>query len=187
MSNIEDILQPQKLDITRTIKGKTRAEDYVYVYRDQAAIYELFKANTEMEQIAQNTERSEEVQARYDELEEKVEALVSEVEASRVAVHLRGLYEYEIKKILDATKQPDIEDATERAEQEAYAFNNEMFKKALVKLVYADESEETDVDPVTFREEIDREWSHIIGLMEALNFAQSYFDEAVDAGFLQRH
>lgn len=189
MSNVEDILKPEKLDIAKTIKGKTRAEDYVHVYLDHDSVYKLFKLNAEMEQIASIPEdRRENFQARYDELESETEKLVEAINESKLTVHLRGLLESEIDAILTRTKREDIEDEADRLQAESVEFNTQAVHESITKLVWADGTEEVpDLERwKEIRDQVDKEWPAIRKLMESLSFAQNYFEEAVDAGFLQR-
>lgn len=157
----------------------------VIVYLDAANIVKLSKANDKMTQLAQAEERNI---PEYEKYERAAEKFKKAVLASALTVHLRGVDSgvYQAKRLeADTLAEEKGWSAGEREEH----YEHSIIAASMVKVEdvegNADQREFTveDVDALAIKLPIEQ-FVLIDRKVAELTFETSYFDSAVDAGFL---
>lgn len=169
---VEDALSPKTFDIVEAVQGKAYPTEDVTVFFDEVAIRDLRKANKELTEIARRGESDEE-------LEDKVHALADKVQESANTFTFRGV------------SQKVIDEATEKHGDSGHDFNIFIMQQSLVKVTNTagavDDREFTFEDMKTIYYGLPQgEYERLQETIMGLSFAATIFDEAVDAGFLQR-
>ena len=190
VEKVEEILAPEKFNLVDAIKGKSYPEDYVRVFMDEDAAYRLNKVNKELEVLANlKRDKSEDEQLVFEALEAEAESLRERLVATSLKFTLRGRERAVYDKIAEEARA--AHPGEDEDEARAHAENVGCIAASLVSV----ENGQGLVDDHEFTaEEIDEiskamplgEWYRLLDLMMSLTFANSYFDAAVDAGFLSR-
>src|SRR5690606_11758730 len=188
VEKVEEILAPEKFNLVDAIKGKSYPEDYVRVFMDEDAAYRLNKVNKELEVLANlKRDKSEDEQLVFEALEAEAESLRERLVATSLKFTLRGRERAVYDKIAEEARA--AHPGEDEDEARAHAENVGCIAASLVSV----ENGQGLVDDHEFTaEEIDEiskamplgEWYRLLDLMMSLTFANSYFDAAVDAGFL---
>lgn len=190
VEKVEEILAPEKFNLVDAIKGKSYPEDYIRVFMDEDAAYRLNKVNKELEVLANlKRDKSEDEQLVFEALEAEAESLRERLVATSLKFTLRGRERAVYDKIAEEARA--AHPGEDEDEARAHAENVGCIAASLVSV----ENGQGLVDDHEFTaEEIDEiskamplgEWYRLLDLMMSLTFANSYFDAAVDAGFLSR-
>lgn len=190
VEKVEEILAPEKFNLVDAIKGKSYPEDYIRVFMDEDAAYRLNKVNKELEVLANlKRDKSEDEQLVFEALEAEAESLRERLVSTSLKFTLRGRERAVYDKIAEEARA--AHPGEDEDEARAHAENVGCIAASLVSV----ENGQGLVDDHEFTaEEIDEiskamplgEWYRLLDLMMSLTFANSYFDAAVDAGFLSR-
>lgn len=184
IEKVEEILTPKKFNIVDAIKGRSYPEDSITLYFDEQAAYELYLVNEQMSSLAQDEDGAQSPEG-LEPLEEQAEALRQRIIESSYKFTLRGR---------DRIVYDNIVDDMEKNYQGDHRAREENIR-CLAKSIVSVEDHEGNVDDHEFTDDEVRalyetlprpEWDRLIHLLWSLTFANSYFDKAVDAGFLSR-
>lgn len=197
---MDDILEHKAqgtFDLTKHLEGRGFPTLDVTVFTDDKSAFELSEINDRLEEISQDreglgksTKRYKELQAEYDELDAKGNALREKILESRLDFHLRGISPGHIHKIqTDILKKAKKEEWTDyeitRATSAAWA------APQIIRVTNAagevDEHRFTPEDVENLMDMLpNTQWDKLDAALGRLSFQSSYLDAAVDPGFLQK-
>lgn len=183
VEQVEEILSPKKFNLAEAIQNRSYPEDSVVIFLDQEAAYDLAQVDAAMKTLSDHSERDKDLLAQYEVYEQEAEALRQRIIESSLKLTLRGLDQATIDATLNEAEK--IEDGT------PHDTNVLMLSKVLVSV--QDHEGAVDDSPVTVElvEQLyaamgAHEWDKVMTTMNGVLFAATYFDRAVDAGFLSR-
>lgn len=199
MTDAQNAMEQGTFDLDEFVQGRGFPRDTVTLFTNADAAYEYTQIQERLTALAQDKEKLGEAprsRAYKDVLEEmaplekQAEELMEAIKASALTFHLRGIAPGHIKKIVkDVSKEGEKEGM---AEWEITAETTyRVIAPHIIKVVRADGAE----DPRGFTPERvetlesvlpESEWDKLDQKVQQLSFQSTYFDAAVDAGFLPK-
>ena len=187
---LEMVKEAQKqstFNLAEVIKGRGYPSKDVVVYTDAEAAFELVEIEDQMNQI---TEASDE----YKELEARANELAERVQSSQLTFHMRGVGQGVVERISDKADQlyrkPDLKEED---------YSSDWFKYYITSLVAANIVRVTDADGNVDESHFEYEemveirnslpgdsWGLLVSTMQKLTLASGYFKGLTDAGFLPK-
>lgn len=186
VEKVEEILAPKKFNLVDAIQGRSYPEDSVTVFLDQDAAYELTQVESEMKELASRTGRDDEALEAYNLLETEADTLRARIIDTSLTFTLRGIPQATYDSIIESVTKD------EKIENKGHESNVRSIAKMLVRVTNSQGA--VDEDREFSRDEVEgiyeafgsHEWDYLNLTVNGLMFAATYFDSAVDAGFLSR-
>jgi len=189
-NNVVDMVEAAqkkgKFSLADAIKNRAYPEKSVDVYVDARSAYELEELNKELQGLTQNSD-----QDLIAEMEAKAEVLKGNILSSKLTFHMKGVGQ----SVVEAAnkKAEELFPAKESEQNEDWIpyYLCSLVASNIVKVTDSegndDLTEYTTDDVLEIRGAIPVDsWAVIVDTMQKLTLASSYFDGAVDAGFLPK-
>jgi len=183
---VEAAQKKGKFSLADAIKNRAYPEKSVDVYVDARSAYELEELNKELQGLTQNSD-----QDLIAEMEAKAEVLKGNILSSKLTFHMKGVGQ----SVVEAAnkKAEELFPAKESEQNEDWIpyYLCSLVASNIVKVTDSegndDLTEYTTDDVLEIRGAIPVDsWAVIVDTMQKLTLASSYFDGAVDAGFLPK-
>jgi len=181
---VKEAQKPSTFNLAEVIKGRGYPSKDVTVYTDAEAAFELVEIEDQMNEL---TEVDEELQAKADELAERVQK-------SKLTFHMRGVGQGEVERISDKAdqlyKKPDLKEEDYSSDWFKYYITS-LVASNIVRVTDADgnvdESHFEYEDMLTVRNNLPGDsWGLLVTTMQKLTLASGYFKGLTDAGFLPK-
>lgn len=187
---LEMVKEAQKkntFNLAEVIKGRGYPSKDVTVYTDAEAAFELVEIEDKMNSMAEANEEYKELEAKADELAERVQK-------SQLTFHMRGVGQGVVERISEKAdqlhKKPNLKEED---------YSSDWFKYYITSLVASnivrvtdsegnvDESHFEYDDIVEVRNSLPADsWGILVSTMQKLTLATGYFKGLTDAGFLPK-
>lgn len=181
---VKEAQKPSTFNLAEVIKGRGYPSKDVTVYTDAEAAFELIEIEDQMNQLTEVDK----------ELEAKAEELAERVQKSQLVFHMRGVGQGEVERINDKAdqlyKKPDLKEED---------YSSDWFKYYITALVASNIVRVTDADGnvdeshfeyddlVEVRNNLPADsWGLLVSTMQKLTLASGYFKGLTDAGFLPK-
>jgi hypothetical protein len=192
IEKVDEILSPKKFNLADAIKGKSYPTDSVRVYLDEEAIYELRELEKQLDGLGKH-KNPEEVQELFDATRAQADEAVERLLATSYKITMQSKGHTVYDEIVDEVNAEFAEDTGPEVEKRrAHEENIRVIAKSIISVENNEGAIDGDRDFTP--EEVqafyvalpDPEWIRLQELFYKLVFAGTYFDKAVDAGFLSR-
>lgn len=191
---MDDVLKHKAqgtFDLDTFVQGRGYPTNKRTLFTDADSAYELGQVNQRMAEIAQDKAHSKEpLKSEYASLEKQAAVLREKIIETSLIFHLRGISPGHIKKVAkDVSVKAEKEDLSQ--DEVSDLLNYRWFAPHIIRVEKSDGS----VDEGPFTPEIvetlehslpKSEWMKLNDAIAELSFQATYFDQAVDAGFLPK-
>ncbi len=187
VEKVNEVLTPKKFNLLDAIQNKAYPEDIVTVFTDEEAAYELQRVNAHLTELAQHKDRDESVLEQYTALEAEAEEYRQRILDSSLKIHMRAVPQPVYDRIIREVEDDKTIDERDKGQ----VVNERAVAATILKIVdgtgAVDDHEFTGDEVRALRGALGtREWNLITEALFGLTFGATYFDSAVDAGFLSR-
>lgn len=184
-------------DLDEFVQGRGYPTDTVTVFTNADAAYEHAQIQERLTTLAQERDTHDkrskdykERQAEFESLETRAEELKEKVKNSAITFHLRGIAPGHINKIIKDVNAEAADQKWVGNEAESQA-TYRIMAAHVVKAVRSDGKVDSRLFTPERAENLDfllpeSEWTKLDHKIRELSFRSTYFDSAVDAGFLQK-
>lgn len=182
----DDAMLKGKFSLTDYLNKRSYPTAQVVVYLDVANINKLGKANDKMIELARNKKQD---QAEYEKYEKYAEKFKEAVLESSLRLHLQGIDSGVVEAIREKTDKACEAEGIEDTGEIQRRFESALIAANIVKMEDSqgneDQREFTAEDVDALRAKLpDNQFMSINVKVAELTFDSTYFDSAVDAGFL---
>lgn len=188
IEKVDEILKPEKFNLVDAIKGRSYPEDSIRVYLDEEAAYLLHQTENELSGLSKSQDQDAEG---FRELLDDKQRQADEYRERLLATSLKFTLRGRDRVVYDRIQAQSEKDHPDDDRARALAENCGVMAASILSVENAegavDEHEFTAEEVESLYEIMPRnEWLRLLELLYSLTFANSYFDQAVNAGFLSR-